>query len=102
LAKFHSHYQSYLDLRGDGRIVLYKRADHQNPKWTARLRIPTVSGFVVKSTKTTDDFEARRFAEELYYRLEGKARRARAGAESASPSAESSVVNKGNSGPACC
>src|SRR5882672_5876429 len=25
--------------------------------------------------KTTDDFEARRFAEDLYYRLEGKARR---------------------------
>jgi len=55
--------------------VLYKRADHQNPKWTSRPRIPTVSGFVVKSTKTTDDFEAGRFAEELYYQLEGKARR---------------------------
>jgi integrase len=55
--------------------VLYKRADHQNPKWTARLKIPTIEGFVVKSTKTTDDFEARRFAEDLYYRLEGKARR---------------------------
>jgi integrase len=55
--------------------VLYKRADHQNPKWTVRLKIPTTEGFVVKSTKTTDDFEARRFAEDLYYRLEGKARR---------------------------
>jgi integrase len=55
--------------------VLYKRADHQNPKWTVRLKIPTTDGFVVKSTKTTDDFEARRFAEDLYYRLEGKARR---------------------------
>ena len=75
MPKSHSHYQDYVDLRGDGRIVLYKRADHQNPKWTARLSIPTVQGFVVKSTKTTDDFEARRFAEELYYQLEGKARR---------------------------
>ena len=55
--------------------MLYKRADHQNPKWTVRLKVPEVSGFVVKSTKTTDDFEARRFAEDLYYRLEGKARR---------------------------
>ena len=55
--------------------MLYKRADHDNPKWTARLKIPEVPGFVVKSTKTTDDFEARRFAEDLYYRLEGKARR---------------------------
>ena len=75
LPKPHSHYKDFLDLRSDGRIVLYKRADHQNPKWTARLKIPTIEGFVVKSTKTTDDFEARRFAEDLYYRLEGKARR---------------------------
>jgi integrase len=73
LPKSHSHYQDFLDLRGDGRVVLYKRADHRNPK--VRLKIPTVEGFVVKSTKTTDDFEARRFAEDLYYRLEGKARR---------------------------
>ncbi len=70
-----SHYRDYLDLRGDGRIVLYKRADHQNPKWTVRLKIPETEGFVVKSSKTTNDYEARRFAEDLYYKLEGKARR---------------------------
>jgi integrase len=75
LPRSHSHYKDFLDLRGDGRVVLYKRADHRNPKWTVRLRVPEVRGFVVKSTKTTDDFEARRFAEDLYYRLEGKARR---------------------------
>jgi hypothetical protein len=75
LPKPHSHYKDFLDLRGDGRIVLYKRADHRNPKWTVRLKIPDTDGFVVKSTKTTDDFEARRLAEDLYYRLEGKARR---------------------------
>ena len=60
---------------GDGRVVLYKSADHQNPKWAVRLKDPDNRGFVVKSTKTTDGFEARRFAEDLYYRLEGKARR---------------------------
>jgi hypothetical protein len=75
LPKSHSHYKEFLDLRGDGRVVLYKRAVHRNPKWTVRLKIPETGGFVVKSTKTTDDFEARRFAEDLYYRLEGKARR---------------------------
>jgi hypothetical protein len=57
---------SFLVKRGDGRVVLYKRADRQNPKWTARLKTPEAEGLVVKSTKTID-FEARRFAEELYY-----------------------------------
>jgi integrase len=71
----YDHYRDLWDLREDGRIVLYKRADHQNPKWTVRLKIPGVEGFVVKSTKTTDDYEARRFAEDLYYKLEGRARR---------------------------
>ncbi len=55
--------------------MLYKRADHHSPKWTVRLKVPNVSGFVVKSCKTTDDFEARRFAESLYYQLEGRAHR---------------------------
>lgn len=55
--------------------MLYRKAGHENPKSTVRLKIPTVGGFVVKSTKTTDDFKARRFAEDLYYRLEGQARR---------------------------
>jgi integrase len=75
LTQNHSHYLDYLDLRSDGRIVLYKRADHRNPKWTVRLKIPRSKGFVVKSAKTADDFEARRFAEDLYYQLEGRARR---------------------------
>jgi hypothetical protein len=32
LTQIHSHYLDYLDLRSDGRIVLYKRDDHQDPK----------------------------------------------------------------------
>lgn len=75
LSKTLTHYRDYLDLRGDGRIILYKRSDHQNPKWTVRIKIPHTEGFVVKSAKTKDDYEARRFAEDLYYELEGKARR---------------------------
>jgi hypothetical protein len=33
LPKSHSHYRDFLDLRGDGRIVLYKRAAWQLPVW---------------------------------------------------------------------
>src|ERR1035437_8208522 len=75
MAEKHTHYRDYRDIRGDGRIILYRRADIQSQNWTARLKIPNTVGYVVKSTKTTDDFEARRFAEELYYQLEGRARR---------------------------
>lgn len=75
MAEQHSHYLDYEDLRGDGRIVIYKRADHKRPRYTARLKIPNNKGFVVRSTRTLDYHEARRFAEDLYYELEGRARR---------------------------
>jgi integrase len=75
MAEKHTHYRDYRDIRGDGRIILYRRADIQSQNWSARLKIPNTVGYVVKSTKTPDDFEARRFAEELYYQLEGRARR---------------------------
>ena len=72
----HKHYEEYVDLRGDGRIVMYKRKDHsKRPKWNVRLKIPNTKGYVVKSTKTTDFNEGKRFSEDLYYELEGKVRR---------------------------
>ena len=71
----HTHYRDYRDVRGDGRIILYRRADNQGLNWSVRLKIPTTVGYVVKSAKTSDDFEARRFAEDLYFQLEGRARR---------------------------
>jgi|GEM_PF-4135350 len=46
----------YIDVRGDGRIVLYVRHN----RWTTRLKIPGNKGYVVKATKTNDLFEARR------------------------------------------
>lgn len=71
----HRHYRDYRDIRGDGRLVLYRRADHKTNNWTVRLKVPGARGFVVKSAKTADDYEARRFAEDLFYKLEGRARR---------------------------
>jgi integrase len=75
MAEKYTHYRDYRDLRGDGRVILYRRADNQSLNWSVRLKIPNTEGFVVKSSKTPDDFEARRFADELYYQLEGRARR---------------------------
>ena len=50
----------------DGRIVLYKRSDHKNPCWQVRIRVPNSTGYKRKATGTTDEFEARRIAEDLY------------------------------------
>jgi integrase len=72
------HYRDYRDVRGDGRIILYRRADTVSLNWSARLKIPGHTGYVVKSSKTCDDFEARRFAEDLFYQLEGRAYRGEA------------------------
>ena len=49
-----------------GEIILYKRPDHKNPKWQCRVHVPGSTGYVVKSTKTADEFEARRFAEDMF------------------------------------
>ena len=57
MAEKHTHYRDYRDVRGDGRIILYRRADIQSPNWTARLKIPNTVGYVVKSAKTPDDFK---------------------------------------------
>ncbi|EDP66888.1 Integrase [alpha proteobacterium BAL199] len=71
----HKSYADYTDLRGDGRIVLYKRKDHGNPRWNVRIKVPGGTGYIVKSCRTTDFYEARRFSEDLYYQLEGRSRR---------------------------
>lgn len=75
MSTHHKHYRDYRDIRGDGRIVIYRRADTAGDNWTARLKVVGNTGYVVKSTRSTNDYEARRFAEDLYYELEGKARR---------------------------
>ena len=72
----HKSYDEYVDLRGDGRIVMYKRTDHKKrPKWNVRLKLPNTKGYVVRSTRTSDLNEARRFSEDLFFELEGKIRR---------------------------
>jgi len=74
----HKHYREYRDVRSDGSIILYRRADTISDNWWVRLKIPGHRGYIVKSAKTADDFNARRLAEDLYYQLEGRARRGEA------------------------
>ena len=61
-----SKYDDQKDLRGDGRVILYKRAGLKDPKWQARIRVPNASGYKIISTKTADLREAERFALNLY------------------------------------
>lgn len=61
--------QDYVDVRGDGRVVLYKRAGLKNPKWQARIRVPNATGYKVVSTKCSDLVEAQVFAANLYEEL---------------------------------
>lgn len=53
----------------DGEIVLYQRPDHAVKKWQCRVRVPNAVGYVIKSTKTTDLDEAKRFAQNLWDQL---------------------------------
>ena len=58
-----------IDLRGDGRVILYRREGLKRPVWQTRIRVPNATGYKVVTTKTEDEFEARRFALNLYEEL---------------------------------
>lgn len=61
-----SKYADKIDVRGDGRVVIYKRDDLKNPKWQVRIRVPNATGYKTVSAKTDDRREAERFALDLY------------------------------------
>lgn len=56
----------FVDVRGDGRIVLYKRAGLKKPKWQARIRVPNANRYKIVTTKTDDLLQAQVFAINLY------------------------------------
>ena len=58
-----------IDVRGDGRIILYKREGLKNPKWQARVRVPNATGYKIVTTKTANLLEAQVFATNLYEKL---------------------------------
>ena len=58
-----------IDLRGDGRIMLFKRMHLKNPKWQVRISVPNSTGYKQVTTGTTDLREAERFSINLYEEL---------------------------------
>lgn len=50
----------------DGRVVLYQLSDRPQKKWLCRLKIPNTSGYLYRGTGTSDLYEARKFADNLY------------------------------------
>ena len=52
-----------------GAVILYQRPDHKERNWQCRIRVQGATGYVIKSAHTSDEFEARRFAEDLYDEL---------------------------------
>ena len=47
-----------IDLRGDGRVILYKRDNLKDPVWQARVRVPNSTGYKRITTKTSDQRDA--------------------------------------------
>jgi len=59
-------YENSHSLR-DGAILLYTRRGLKKPLWQARLKVPGVLGYVIKSLKTSDLNAAITEAEDLFY-----------------------------------
>ena len=55
-----------IDLRGDGRVILYKRDKLKDPVWQACVRFPNSTGHNRIMTKTSDQREAERCALNYY------------------------------------
>ena len=58
-----------IDVKGDGRVVLYKRDGLKDPKYQVRIRIPNSTGYKRVSTKTSNLRDAERFALDLFDEL---------------------------------
>lgn len=64
-----------IDLRGDGRLLLFQRGEIKSQNWYARIRVPNARRYKTISTKTENQRAAERVAldayEDLYLHLKG-------------------------------
>ncbi|WP_379553550.1 tyrosine-type recombinase/integrase [Qipengyuania sp. DGS5-3] len=51
----------------DGAIYLFIREDYKKKTWMCRIKVPNRKGYVYRSTRTTDEHEAYKFADDLYH-----------------------------------
>ena len=51
----------------DGGIYLFVRGDYVKPTWMCRIKAPGMTGYVYRSTGTTDEHTAYKFADDLYH-----------------------------------
>lgn len=51
-----------------GAIYLFLRGDYLKPIWFCRVKVPGAKGYFYRSTRTSDEHEAFKFADDLYNR----------------------------------
>ncbi len=51
-----------------GAIYLFLRGDYLKPIWFCRVKVPGAKGYLYRSTRTSDEHEAFKFADDLYNR----------------------------------
>lgn len=58
----------------DGKVILYQLENRPHQKWLCRLKVPNGAGYLYRGTGTSDFYEARKFADNLYDELRFKVR----------------------------
>ena len=64
-----------VDVKGDGKIILYQRPDVKHPKWQWRISVSGSTGYKIFSTKESELRNAERMALKNYEELYFKAKR---------------------------
>ena len=52
----------------DGGIYLFLRGDYKTPIWFCRIKVPGMTGYIYRSTRTSDEHQSYKFADDLYHR----------------------------------